>query len=135
MVSIETPSKTVCACFVVFRAYQKSTHLSIIYRFTVTLSTVKNWCPLTPNSSQGRLDDYIHWRSNIAEMGLSFKKSLCLKLNTKNIFKVNNITNAPFSLINITHMLQSLRCPVTPFSPECTYNVSAYKSSAQKGCN
>ena len=48
-------------------------------------------------------------------MGLSFKKSRCLKLNTKGIFKVNNTVNDPFSLINIIHMLQSLRYPVAPF--------------------
>ena len=116
VVPIETPSKMVCACFVVFRAYQKSTYLSIIYRFTETLSAVKR-CPLTPNSSQSRVEDYSHWRNNIAEIGLSFKKSLCLKLNTKNILKVNNTANEPFSLMNITHMLRSLKCPVAPFSP------------------
>ena len=134
VVSIKTPCKMVCACFVIFRAYQKSTYLSIIYRFTETLSTVEK-CPLTPNSSQGRLGDYIHWRSNIAEMGLSFKKLLCLKLNTKSIFKVNNTANDPFSLINITHILQSLRCPVAPFSPlyifktilvNCTFTLPDY---------
>ena len=114
---METPSKMVCAYFVVLRAYRKSTYLSIIYRFVETLSTLKRW-PLIPNSSQGRFEDYIYWRNNIAEMGLSFKKSLCLKFNTKNIFKVNNTVNDPFSMINITHMLQSLRCPVAPFYPK-----------------
>ena len=99
VVSMETPSKLVCACSVVFRAYQKSTFLSTIYRFTETLSIVKR-CPLNPNSSQGRLEDY-NWRNNIAE-----------------IFKVNNTVNNPFSLINITHMLQFLRCPVAPFPPK-----------------
>ena len=51
------------------------------------------------------------------KLGLSFMKSFCLKRSTKNIFKVNNTVNDPFLFINITHMLQSLRCPVALFSP------------------
>ena len=80
------------------------------------LPNVKRYL-VTPNSSQRRLDAYIHSRNNVAEMGLSFKKSLCLKFHTKNIFKVDDTVNDPFSLINITNVLHSLRCPVAPFSP------------------
>ena len=66
-------------------------------------------------------------------MGLSFKKSVCLRFHTKSMFKIDNTVNDPFSLINITgcrfgvspvnnpdpdpNMLQSLKSPVVQFSP------------------
>ena len=107
---METPSNMERASFVISRAYQKSKYVSVhLPRIAVKM----------------RLEAYIHKRNNIAEMGLSFKKSLCLKLHTKNIFKVDNAVNNPlfffFLYINSSNMLQFLSAALYPTI--CTINL------------